>query len=194
MRAPLPSVRHGHILDRTGVPCPPRCPYGTVWGRLTVEKGHGSTPAQQETYRPDTFLNRQMRALDSTMNKTSSRFIRGLLIAAGTFFVGLGVLGVFLPLLPTTPFLLLAAACYAKSSKRFYHWLLNNRWFGNYIKNYQEKKGVPLKVKLSSISLLWITILFSAVFVVDIPLVRIILILIAACVTIHILSIRTLKR
>lgn len=128
------------------------------------------------------------------IKKASSRFTRGILIGAGTFFVGLGVLGIFLPLLPTTPFLLLAAACYARSSKRFYNWLLNNKWFGNYIKNYQEKKGVPLKVKLSSLSLLWITILFSAVFVVDILLFRIILILIAAGVTIHILSIRTLRR
>ncbi|MCK4404246.1 MAG: YbaN family protein [candidate division Zixibacteria bacterium] len=120
--------------------------------------------------------------------------MRGILITAGTLFVGLGVLGIFIPLLPTTPFLLLAAACYAKSSKRFYHWLLTNKWFGNYIKNYREKKGVPLKVKLSSISLLWITILFSAVFVVDTLLFRIILILIAIGVTIHILSIRTLKQ
>lgn len=128
------------------------------------------------------------------INKTSSRLIRGILITAGTLFVGLGVLGIFIPLLPTTPFLLLAAACYAKSSKRFYHWLLTNKWFGNYIKNYREKKGVPLKVKLSSISLLWITILFSAVFVVDTLLFRIILILIAIGVTIHILSIRTLKQ
>ena len=128
------------------------------------------------------------------IKKASSRFARGILITAGTFFVGLGVLGIFLPLLPTTPFLLLAAACYVRSSKRFYNWLLNNKWFGNYIKNYREKKGVPLKVKLSSLSLLWITILFSAVFVVDIFFVRIILILIATCVTIHILYIRTLKR
>ena len=128
------------------------------------------------------------------IKKASSRFTRGILITAGTFFVGLGVLGIFLPLLPTTPFLLLAAACYARSSKRFYNWLLNNKWFGNYIKNYREKKGVPLKVKLSSISLLWITILFSVVFIVQVLLFRIILILIAAGVTIHILSIRTLRR
>jgi len=126
-------------------------------------------------------------------SRMSSRLIRGVLIAAGSLFVGLAVLGIFLPLLPTTPFLLLAAACYARSSKRFYNWLLNNRWFGNYIKNYREKKGVPLRVKLLSISLLWITILFSVAFVVDIFLVRIILILIAVSVTVHILRIRTLR-
>jgi uncharacterized membrane protein YbaN (DUF454 family) len=140
--------------------------------------------------------NDEMQCSDGSnqINKTSNRLIRWVLIIAGTFFIGLGVLGIFLPLLPTTPFLLLAAACYARSSKRFYNWLLNNKWFGNYVKNYQEKKGVPLKVKILSVSLLWITIIFSAVFIVHILFVRIILILIAIGVTIHILSIRTLKQ
>jgi len=118
---------------------------------------------------------------------------RGVLIVAGTLFVGLGILGIFLPLLPTTPFLLLAAACYARSSERFYNWLLNNRWFGLYIKNYLEGKGVPLRVKVLSICFLWITIGYSVVFVVDTFLVRIILVLIAVGVTIHILSTRTFK-
>ena len=72
------------------------------------------------------------------------------MITTGTFFVGLGIIGIFLPLLPTTPFLLLAAACYARSSKRFYNWLLNNKWFGNYIKNYRERKGIPLQIKIIS--------------------------------------------
>ncbi len=116
------------------------------------------------------------------------------MIIAGTFSVGLGILGIFLPLLPTTPFLLLAAACYARSSERFSNWLLNNKLLGNYIKNYREKKEVPLKVKALTISLLWITIGCSVVFAVHVLLVRIILILIAIGVTIHILHIRTLKR
>ena len=127
------------------------------------------------------------------MNIVSSRSIKLILIIAGTFLIGLGILGIFLPLLPTTPLLLLAAACYARSSRRFYDWLLNNKWFGNYIKNYLEGKGVPLKVKVLSISLLWVAILFSAIFLVSILLVRIILVLIAIGVTIHIISIRTLK-
>jgi uncharacterized membrane protein YbaN (DUF454 family) len=128
------------------------------------------------------------------INKVSNRLMRGVLIITGTFFVGLGVLGILLPLLPTTPFLLLAAACYARSSRRFYDWLLNNKWFGNYIKNYRERKGVPLKVKVLSISFLWITIGYSVVFVVHILLIRIILILMAMGVTTHILSIKTLKQ
>ncbi len=126
-------------------------------------------------------------------DKITSNLRRRVLIIAGSFFLGLGIIGIFLPLLPTTPFLLLATACYARSSERFYNWLLNNKWLGNYIKSYREGKGVPLKVKVLSISLLWITIGYSVVFVVHIFLVRIILILIAIGVTIHILSIRTLK-
>jgi len=126
-------------------------------------------------------------------NETSNKLIRLVLIIAGTFFVGLGVLGIFLPLLPTTPFFLLAAVCYARSSKRLYHWLLNNKWFGKYIKNYRERKEIPLKVKIFSISLLWLTIMFSNIFIVDNLFVRIILFLIATGVTIHILSIRTVK-
>ena len=99
-----------------------------------------------------------------------------------------------MPVLPTTPFLLLAAACYIRSSERFYNWLINNKWLGNYIKNYLEGKGVPLKVKVLSISLLWITIGYSVVFVVNIFLFKVILILIAIGVTIHIQSIRTLTK
>ena len=126
--------------------------------------------------------------------RTGKGLARVLMVIAGTLFVGLGVLGIFLPLLPTTPFLLLAAACYARGSKRFYDWLLNNRWFGNYVRDYREKKQVPLRVKISSVSLLWTAIMLSALLVVHILLVKIILILIAIGVTVHILSIRTLRR
>jgi len=123
----------------------------------------------------------------------SDRFLTKLLIFLGTLFVGLGILGMFLPILPTTPFLLLAAACYARSSKRFYHWLLNNKLFGSYIRDYKERRSIPLKVKIFTISLLWITIILSAIFATDVTLVRIILIVIALCVTVHILSLRTLR-
>jgi len=127
------------------------------------------------------------------VSEKSNRLLRWILVSLGTLFVGLGILGIFLPLLPTTPFLLLAAACYVRSSKRFYHWLLNNKWFGSYIKNYKEKKRIPLKAKILSISLLWITILASAIFATDVIYVRIILICIALGVTLHILSLGTFK-
>ena len=125
--------------------------------------------------------------------KLTSHLSRWVLIIVGSFFAGLGILGIFLPLLPTTPFLLLAAACYIRSSERLYNWLMNNKWIGRYIKNYLEGKGIPLKSKVLSISALWITIGYSVFFVVNIFPVRIILILIAIGVTIHLLSIRTFK-
>jgi hypothetical protein len=123
----------------------------------------------------------------------TGNWIKPILIVAGTLFVGLGVIGIFLPVLPTTPFLLLAAACYAKSSQRFYCWLLNNRWFGVYIKNYRQKKGMPLKIKIFTVVLLWLTIMVSVIFAVQSLAVRIILIIIAFGVSLHILSIKTLK-
>jgi uncharacterized membrane protein YbaN (DUF454 family) len=128
------------------------------------------------------------------MDLLSNRFFKYLLIIAGTIFLGFGIIGIFLPILPTTPFLLLAAACYARSSKRFYNWLMNNRWFGTYIKNYREGRGVPLKVKVFTISLLWITILASVFFIISNFLIEIILIIIAIGVTIHILTIKTIKQ
>lgn len=99
-----------------------------------------------------------------------------------------------MPVLPTTPFLLLAAAYYARSSQRFYDWLLNNGWLGNYIRNYLERKGITLKVKVLAINLLWLTIGCSVAFAVQVFFVRLILILIAIGVSIHILSIRTLRQ
>ena len=125
------------------------------------------------------------------MYKTVDKFKRGLLIILGTIFVGFGIVGIFLPLLPTTPFLLLAAWCYSKSSDRFYSWLLNNKWFGNYIKNYRAGKGVPLRVKILSVSLLWVTILFSVFYFIENVYITGALILIALGVTYHIFSIRS---
>jgi len=85
------------------------------------------------------------------------RFVRVALIVVGTISTALGILGIFVPILPTTPFLLLAAACYSRSLQRFYDWLLNNKYFGNYIRNYLEKEGIPLKVKVLTLAVLWAT-------------------------------------
>ena len=120
--------------------------------------------------------------------------IKVLLISIGTFFVGVGIVGIFVPIIPTTPFLLISAALYAKSSARFYDWLINNKIFGQYIKNYREGKGIPLRLKIITITLLWITIGCSAAFAVDIFWVRIMLIIIAVGVTIHIIRIRPKKK
>ena len=117
-----------------------------------------------------------------------------LLVYSGTFFLVIGIIGIFIPILPTTPFLLLAAACYARGSKKFYNWLINNKWLGEYIKNYREGRGIPSKVKILSITFLWITIAFSTFIIVSNLLIQIILIIIAVGVTIHILTIKTKKK
>ena len=88
--------------------------------------------------------------------------IRPLLVVAGSISVALGIAGIFLPLLPTTPFLLLAAACYVRSSPRLYRWLMNHRWTGEYIRNYREKRGLPLRTKILLVLLLWATVFWSA--------------------------------
>lgn len=123
----------------------------------------------------------------------SNNFIRYSLILAGTISLAFGIIGIFLPILPTTPFLLLAAACYARSSHRFYHWLMNNKWFGTYIKHYHEGRGIPLKFKVFTISLLWVTILTTIYFFIHNFWIKIILIIIAVGVTIHIVTIKTYK-
>ena len=112
-------------------------------------------------------------------------------MVGGTFFLVLGLIGIALPILPTTPFLLLAAFCYARSSKRFYDWLLNHRWFGEYIRDYQEGRGIPLKAKVMGLSLLWFTIMLSVIFFVPIFYVDVILIIIAMLVSAHILNLPT---
>jgi uncharacterized membrane protein YbaN (DUF454 family) len=111
----------------------------------------------------------------------------------GSLSVVLGVLGIILPVLPTTPFLLLAAACYIRSSDRFYQWLITNKWLGSYIKNYREGHGIPKRTKIWVISLLWLTIGFSAIFVVPVLIGKIALVAIAIGVTYHIVKVKTLK-
>jgi uncharacterized membrane protein YbaN (DUF454 family) len=120
--------------------------------------------------------------------------IRVLLIASGTFFVALGVVGLILPLLPTSPFLLLAAVCYARGSARFYHWLLTNRWCGAYIRNYREGNGIPLRQKVLALLLLWLVIGYTAWLVVSLWWMKVILVAIAIGVTVHLARIKTLKR
>ena len=122
------------------------------------------------------------------------RLKRYALIAAGSVCVALGAIGVVLPLLPTTPFLLLAAACYIRSSPRFYHWLISNRVLGAYIRDYLSGAGIPVRAKVITIGLLWLAIGSSAVFFVEVTWVRVLLLLIAIGVSAHIISIRPSPR
>jgi len=104
----------------------------------------------------------------------------------------LGIIGIFLPLLPTTPFLLLSAALFARSSTRLYNWLLNHRVLGSFIRNYREDKSVTVRVKIIAISTLWATMLFSIFLVVNEKWwLQVMLGTIATGVTIFIMSLKT---
>jgi len=111
---------------------------------------------------------------------------------AGSLSLALGIVGIFLPVLPTTPFLLLSAFCYLKSSKRVYDWLVNHKYFGEPIRNYMEHKAIKRNTKIGALIFLWVSLAVSAYFV-DIWYVRIILAAVGIGVSIHILSMKTLN-
>jgi hypothetical protein len=99
--------------------------------------------------------------------------------------------GIIVPVLPTTPFLLLAAICYMRGSERLYNALLSNRFIGSYVRNYLEGRGMSLKMKIWTLSLLWVAIVCTAVLATDSLPIRIILAVVLIGVTIHVLLIKT---
>lgn len=119
--------------------------------------------------------------------------MKALYILFGTLSLILGIIGIFLPLLPTTPFLLLTAALYVRSSSRLYNWLLHQKYLGSYIRNFRENKAIPLRAKIVSVSLIWITILYCVFSVAPYWWLKTLLLLIAAGTSCHILSFKTLK-
>ncbi|HEX6124295.1 MAG TPA: YbaN family protein [Pyrinomonadaceae bacterium] len=118
---------------------------------------------------------------------------KALLIFLGTVCVGLGVLGMFLPLLPTTVFLLMAAYCYSRSSERFHTWLLNNRLCGKYITNYRSGRGISIRQKVTTIAILWASIGFSIWMVAGGFWVNLLLSAIAVGVTLHLVLLKTYR-
>lgn len=113
--------------------------------------------------------------------------MRLLLITIGWGSVVLAVIGIFLPLLPTVPLLLLAAACFARSSERFYHWLVTHPRLGPLISDYLNGQGIPLRAKFYAIGLLWLSISLSVLLWVSLLWVDLLLILIGAGVTLYLL-------
>lgn len=114
---------------------------------------------------------------------------RFLLVLGGTICVALGVIGIFLPLLPTTPFLLLAAVLYARGSKRLHRWLLGNRWLGEYLRRYVEHRSMTRRHKAFSLIMLWVVIGSSVTLWITGWWPRLLLGLVAIGVTLHLLRI-----
>jgi len=121
--------------------------------------------------------------------------VKIVLLSLGIVSLALGFIGVFVPLLPTTPFALLSAYLFARSSPKLHNWLLNNRVFGKYIRDYNNEKSIPLKIKIVSVSMLWSTILFSVFYLLkDRWYLQLLLVAIALGVSFHILSLKTKKQ
>jgi len=120
----------------------------------------------------------------------STRIKRAILLFLGILALILGFIGVFVPLLPTTPFLLIASYCFVRSSNRFNSWLLDNSILGPFFRDYVEKRAIKRKIKWITLLVLWTTILTSVFLIKSLLWVKILLIVIAIGVTIHIVSLR----
>lgn len=122
------------------------------------------------------------------------RLVRWFFIILGSLLVGIGVLGIFLPLLPSTVFFLLAAGCYGKSSPGAYRWLTTNRWFGQHLRDYREERGATVAAKVYSVGSLWLGIGLTEYFFIENIWVRGTLLAVAVAVSIHLLALRTIRR
>lgn len=117
---------------------------------------------------------------------------RRLVLVLGFIALGFGTLGIVVPLLPTTPLVLLAAGCFSYSSDRFYEWIKKNRLFGPYIENYREKRGLTKAFKIRNILLLWVSLAVS-MFLIRTVFIYVLLSIVGVCVTTHLLMIKTRK-
>ena len=121
-----------------------------------------------------------------------NQVIRFLLVLIGTLSLGLGIIGIFVPLLPTTPLLLLSAYCYVRSSTRMYTWLVNHRILGSYIFYYLHYKAIPLRMKISATLLLWLSLVATMLWLRN-PWASIGLTLVGSATSFHVIRLRTLK-
>ena len=117
-----------------------------------------------------------------------------LLVSLGVLATTLALIGVVVPLLPTTPFLLLAAACFVRSSDSMYGWLTSNRLFGSFIRNYREQRGMSARAKLAALALLWGVIGYTSLTAVNAAWLRVLLLSVTIGVTFHLLRLKNLPR
>jgi uncharacterized membrane protein YbaN (DUF454 family) len=120
------------------------------------------------------------------------RSVRAFYVLIGTIFLALGAIGAVLPLLPTTPFLILAAACYARGSERMHKWLLSNRLFGKTVRDYTLKRGITPRARYVALAVLWSMLVLSMFLMGWSPLVVVLLLVVGAGVSIHLVTLRTI--
>lgn len=119
------------------------------------------------------------------------RLVRYIFVTVGTLSCILGIIGIFVPVLPTTPFLLLAAALYFRSSPRLYGLLLSHKTLGPYIRNFREHKSIPLRVKVISVSMVWASLLYCAFLFSEEWLLSVAFIVLAVLITVYLLHFKT---
>ena len=119
--------------------------------------------------------------------------IRVILLICGFLFTFLAILGAILPIVPTTPFLIVAAACFYKSSERFYKMIMYNRYFGHYLRDYKSGNGIPLRVKIMALVFLWTSTLVSVFVFIPYLWLEILVIAVNTAITIHLYFVRTKK-
>jgi len=126
-----------------------------------------------------------------TNKEKGLNFKKYLLIFLGSISLALGFIGIIIPVLPTTPFLLLTALCYLRSSERLYNWLIGHKVLGPYLYTYLTYRAITLKTKIGALVFLWLTLLISIALINILP-VRIFLLLVGAGVSTHLLTLKTL--
>lgn len=119
--------------------------------------------------------------------------VRWLLVFIGTLALSVGAIGVLVPGLPTTPFVLIAGACYIRSSARLYHWLITNRIFGPVLATWQAERGMTWRTKIITLALVWIMLGSAALFLVESLFMRLVLLSIAGTKTVVLAYIRTIS-
>lgn len=115
-----------------------------------------------------------------------------VLVTFGCLFLVLAILGIFLPLLPTTPFLLLASACFARSSNKLHNWLRNHGRFGRYLRDYEDGRGIPLRGKILAMVMMWPS-MFYAMYRVPMVSLRVMLFMVACGVTFYLWRLPTAR-
>lgn len=134
------------------------------------------------------FDNHRLRNPQTVMDHAA----RWMLISGGMTCVGLGAIGIILPGLPTTPFLLLATYCFARSSEPFHNWLIHHRWFGRYVRDFEAGRGMTRQAKATTVLIIWLSFGITIVFFVSVLWGQVGMMLMACTVSVYILRLPTL--
>jgi len=131
------------------------------------------------------------KSTDPSKNHVKSAFLRGVLISCGWISIGCGAIGIFLPIMPTVPFLLLAVACFAKSSVRFHTWLLEHDHLGPLLHDYLKGAGIPFRAKLTALSMIWVSFPASVILFAEARWLKVLLLATAVAVSSYLLFLPT---